>query len=75
MKQDFSYTVDATSDLMDRLEVALNTAEKSVNNTRAKKLQEIQKRIDDFKSRGLLKKQEYVSVSTSEFERRYYSSS
>lgn len=73
MKQDFSYTVDATSELAKQLQKAVDSAEKSIDTCRAKKLQEVQKKVDDLKSRGLLKKQEYVSVSTSDFERRCYS--
>lgn len=42
------------------------------NARRVAKLQRIQKRIDDLRSRGLLKKHEYVSVSTAEFERKYF---
>lgn len=72
MTQYSSYTADVTSEVVERLESALNKAEKSINTKRGKELQEIQKRIGNLRSRGLLKKQEYVSVSTAEFERRYY---
>jgi hypothetical protein len=72
MTQYSSYTADVTSDVVKRLGTALDKAGKSINTRRAKELQEIQKRIGNLRSRGLLKKQEYVSVSTAEFERRYY---
>ncbi len=74
MTQGSFYTAGATSEVVDKLGSALDKSAKSISTNRAKKLQEVQKRIDNLKSRGLLKKQEYVSVSTSEFERRYYSS-
>jgi hypothetical protein len=72
MTQEFSYTADAISGVVNKLGSALEKTTKSLETKRAKNLQEIQKRIDDLKSRGLLKKQEYVSFSTSDFERRYY---
>ncbi|MEK8017683.1 MAG: hypothetical protein VSS75_012495 [Candidatus Parabeggiatoa sp.] len=72
MRQEFSYTADAIYGVADKLGSALDKTTKSIEPNRVKKFQEIQKRIDDLKSRGLLKKQEYVSFSTSDFERRYY---
>lgn len=36
----------------------------STDSSRAQRLQQVQKKIDDLKSRGLLKKQEYVSSAT-----------
>ena len=72
MRQYSSYTADATSGVVERLGKALDKTEKSVNAGRATKLQGIQKRIENLRSRGLLKKHEYVSVTTAEFERRYF---
>ena len=72
MTQNFSYTADAIFEVADKLGSTIDKTAKSIAPNRAKKLREIQKRIDDLNSRGLLKKQEYVSISTSEFERRYY---
>ncbi len=73
MTHKISYTVDATSGVVDRLGSTIDKAAKFMNTNRVKKLQEVQKRIDNLRSRGLLNKQEYVSVSTSEFERMHYS--
>ena len=72
MRQDSSYTADVSSEVVERLDHALVNTEKSINAMRATKLQGIQRRIEDLRSRGLLKKHEYVSVSTAEFERRYF---
>lgn len=45
----------------------------SIDSSRAQRLQQVQKKIDDLKSRGLLKKQEYVSSSTMpNFDKRHY---
>ena len=43
---------------------AIDMAVNSTDSSRAQRLQQVQKKIDDLKSRGLLKKQEYVSSST-----------
>jgi len=71
MNTDHSYTADATSDLSDRLKEAVSKSAESIQPERSEKLQRVQKRVDDLKSRGLLKKQEFVRTTTAEFERRY----
>ncbi|MGI9345861.1 MAG: hypothetical protein ACR2PW_06320 [Gammaproteobacteria bacterium] len=74
MKQKSSYTVAASSDLAKKLKKVIDdSATRSIDTGRAHKLQEVQRKINDLRSRGLLKKQEYFSASTSDFESKYYS--
>lgn len=74
MTTKFSYTVDATSNLVERLSSALKEEKRVIDMARLSRLQEVQKKVESLKERGLLNRQEYVSVTTSEFERRYYTS-
>jgi hypothetical protein len=71
MTTNLSYTVAVTSDLAGEVAKAIAEKEQSVDKARWIRLQEIQKRVNDLKSRGLLRKQDYISVSNADFERRY----
>jgi hypothetical protein len=71
MTQYSSYTADVTSDVRERLSAASEKAERYIDTKRVKKLQKIQKRIKNLKSRGLLVKQKYRAISAAEFLRRY----
>ena len=66
------FTVDATSKIADRIEEALKNTDESTSVVQKSKLQDIQKRIENLKSRGLLKKQRYVFVTTADFEKRKF---
>jgi hypothetical protein len=50
MTQEFSYTADAIFGVADKLGSAVDKTAKAIDTKRAKKLQEIQKRIDYLKS-------------------------
>ena len=72
MTDQYSYTADVTSEIGQRFKAALDKAGKSVSPRRAKELQQVQQRFSDLRSRGLIRKQQYRSASTGEFERKYY---
>ena len=46
---------------MNKYQKAVDMATNSIGPNRAERLRRVQKKIDDLNSRGLLKKQEYVS--------------
>jgi len=57
--------------LAQKVSEVVKERELSTNPGRLARLQEVQKRVNDLRDRGLLRKQRFVSVSTSDFERRY----
>ena len=71
MKEPSSSTADATSDLNQRISEAITQSEKILDASSVKKIREVQDQIDDLRSRGFLRKQEFKSMGTSEFERLY----
>lgn len=50
--------------MKNKYQKAVDMAKDSIGSGRAEKLRRVQQKIDDLKSRGLLKKQEYVSLIT-----------
>ena len=71
MPTNFSYTVDASSDIAERVKDAVAHTEQGAHASRIDRLREFQKHVNDLRQRGLLKKQEFVVTTTSDFERRY----
>ena len=49
---------------MNKYQKAVDMAKGSIDPSRAEKLRRVQKKIDDLRARGLLKKQEYMSPIT-----------
>ena len=74
MKRDFSYTADATSKVSERLGELMKDQTRRLDSTRIERLERVQKKVDSLNSKGLLRKQKYVSVSTADFERLIYKS-
>jgi hypothetical protein len=64
-----SYTADATSDVLGRLEKAVQDAQKTISPDRLKQLSEVQKKVEDLSRRGLLKRQEYAAATTADFQK------
>ena len=71
MKPSFSSTAVATSDIGDRLQKAVGSQKRALDMRRVEALRDVQKKILDLGSRGLLRRREIVVVTTSDFERRY----
>lgn len=71
MTQNSFSTVDATSDVKQRLEKAISDSSSSLSAEKLQKLNELQEKVKSLRKRGLLNKNEFVSVSTADFERRY----
>lgn len=73
MMPSFTFTVDATSDISDRVMEEVSRQATRLDPSRAEKLREVQEKVTDLRSRGLLRRREFVVVTTSDFERRYMS--
>ena len=71
MMPSFTFTAAATSDITERLTKEVDRQEIRFDPRRAEKLREVQKKVVDLRSRGLLRRREIVVVTTSDFERRY----
>jgi len=71
MTQNSFSTADATSDVKQRLEKAISDSSSSLSAQKLQKLNELQEKVKSLRKRGLLNKNEFVSVSTADFERRY----
>ena len=69
MTTQVSYTVDATSDVADRLNRAIRDARDRVDRSRLDKLSEVQGKVEELKKRGLLKKQEYAAAKAADFQK------
>lgn len=67
----FSSTAAATSEIVDRLKKEVYRQESVLETSRADRLREVQAKVTDLRSRGLLRRREFVVVTTSDFERRY----
>lgn len=68
-----SCTVDATSDVADRLNKAIRDARDRVGRSRSEKLTELQGKVEELKKRGLLKRQEYAAANTADFQKLFMS--
>lgn len=64
MTTDSSSTVDATSDVVMRTKKILETS-------RTHESQQLLARVQSLKERGFLRKQEYSSTTSAEFEKQY----
>lgn len=51
---------------------AVTEIKKSLDPSRAERLEKVQKKIDDLRSRGVLKKQEYKTFTVADYERWRY---
>ena len=70
MPSSFS-TVAATSDISTRLSKEVSRQASRLDLIRANRLREVQEKVADLRSRGLLRRREFIVVTTSDFERRY----
>jgi hypothetical protein len=68
-----SFTADASSKLSDRVAKVLRKAVQGLPEERAERIKSIQERIRDLDSRGFLKREQFKSLTTGEFERRFAS--
>lgn len=71
MTSSSSSTVAATSDIAGRLQKAVERQKDILGAGRVEKLGDVQHKVSDLRSRGLLRRREFVVVTTSDFERRY----
>jgi ribosomal protein S20 len=70
MDNNSSSTVDASSEIVTRLKLVLqNEEEKQIE--QRDQLRSVQHKIDNLRSRGLLKKAEFRRTTSSEFENLY----
>jgi hypothetical protein len=67
MENKLSSTVDASSNLVERLEQLLQSASHSLDASAGKQVQEVQKKIDELDQKGLLKRQSFSGPSISDF--------
>lgn len=67
----FFSTAAATSEIVGRLKKEVSKQESVLESSRADRLREVQEKVADLRSRGLLRRREFVVVTTSDFERRY----
>lgn len=66
-----SSTVAAGSELVKRVEAAIDSAEKRISSERIARLREVTTRLNDLVQRGLVVKREYHAASAADFERLY----
>lgn len=69
------YTADATSDVPSRLERAVQDARNRSGHARMRQLDEVQKRVEQLRQRGFLKRQEYAAPTTADFQKLFMSKS
>lgn len=62
-------TADATSDVAQRLNDAVRNAEGNLGHVRINQLRSVQKKVDELKQRGLLKRQEFAAATRADFLR------
>ena len=60
-----------TSELCERLGRAVRIATEKITDDRAAHIARLQSRIRDLESRGFIKRQEFSSPTTGDFERRF----
>jgi len=72
MTQNLSSIADVTSDLGSRMRATLDNRKSQLEIDRALRLERVQQKVDDLKSRGLLKKQRCIITTTADFERKYH---
>ena len=58
--------------MTDKYKKAIDEAESSIEPKRIERVKDVQNKIDDLKSRGLLRKQAYKSFATSGFGEQNY---
>lgn len=68
-----SSTVAVISDLSVRLKSAITASEAARDPDRLRRLRKVKAHADDLHERGLLKRQEYSSLTTADFEKRFCS--
>ena len=64
-------TADATSEVSDKVQKAVRKAVQGLPEERAERIRSIQERIRDLESRGFLKREQFKSLTTGEFERSF----
>ncbi len=64
-----SSTADATSNVVARLNEAVDATQQRFNGQRLQKLNDFQKRVAVLKKRGFLKRQEYGEAKSADFRK------
>ena len=64
-------TVEATSEIVGRLQKAIKLTNVTLDAGRLGKIQEISQRLESLRDRGMLKRQEYSFPTSADIERRY----
>jgi hypothetical protein len=62
-------TADATFDIEKRVKEAIQQSSSKLSSERLARLKGIKLHVDDLNSRGLLKRQEYSSLSSADFNK------
>ena len=70
MNTNSSFTVVATSELLERVGRAIAVANGKIGDARTSRIVQLQGRIRHLESRGFIKRQEFRSPSTGEFEQK-----
>lgn len=60
---------ESTSDIAEKVSEVIQNAKRSVSPSRANHLRDVIAKIADLESRGLIKRQQFQSPTTSDFER------
>jgi len=69
MHTNFSCITDATSDIVDRLNKAVQNAGSVTESAASDQFKEAQKTIEELRKRGLLKPQEYAAGKNADFKK------
>ena len=64
-----SCTADASSDVVGRLNKAIDDARNAPNSAGSNQVDEAQKKIDELRRDGLLKRQEYAAATHTDFRK------
>ncbi len=60
-----------TSDIAEKVSEVIQNAKRSASSSRSNHLSEVIAKIADLESRGLIKRQQYQSPTTADFERNF----
>jgi hypothetical protein len=71
MGTSISYTADATSDIAERVKSALKDSVTRLPEERVRRVEMVVRRAEGLRDRGFLRGQEFTSVSSSDFRKRY----
>jgi hypothetical protein len=71
MKENSFSTVAAISDIAGQVDDILRRSSERLDSDRIERLKKVQAKVEELRSRGLLRPKEFVVITTSDFERKY----